>query len=154
MSDDVLSVIPTDPHWQPERAAGERAAALVTEPAPGHPDGVDAETDVDWYDTLTVVDCGQNLRRIGCPHCGSEIDRAWYEDLVEDHPEGFSALTFPVPCCATATSLNTLDYDWPCGFARFEIAVRNPERDWFTDEELTAVADVLGHPVRQTRAHI
>ncbi|MFW6692168.1 hypothetical protein [Streptomyces sp. MAR4 CNX-425] len=47
MSDDVLSVIPTDPRWQP------------------------AEIDVTWHDTLTVVDCGQNLQKIGCPHCGA-----------------------------------------------------------------------------------
>ncbi|MFF3420587.1 hypothetical protein ACFYW9_38905 [Streptomyces sp. NPDC002698] len=47
-----------------------------------------------------------------------------------------------------------LDYDWPCGFARFEIAVRNPERLWFSEDELTALGDRLGHPVKQIRAHI
>ncbi|MBV6697387.1 hypothetical protein [Kitasatospora aureofaciens] len=31
MSDDVLSVIPTDPSWQPAPAAAERAVALVAE---------------------------------------------------------------------------------------------------------------------------
>ncbi|MFF2511501.1 hypothetical protein [Streptomyces sp. NPDC058086] len=44
--------------------------------------------------------------------------------------------------------------DWPCGFARFEIAVWNPARLWFSDEELTVLGDALGHPVRQIRAHI
>lgn len=41
MSDDVLSIIPTDP--QPDRAAAERAAALAAELAPGLPDGVEVE---------------------------------------------------------------------------------------------------------------
>lgn len=68
--------------------------------------------------------------------------------------DGFATLAVVVPCCGTASSLDALDYDWPCGFARFEIAIRNPERAWFSDEELTAIGDALGHPVQQIRAHI
>jgi hypothetical protein len=40
------------------------------------------------------------------------------------------------------------------GVARFEIAIWNPERAWFNDEELTPIGEALGHPVRQVRAHI
>ncbi|MGW3816932.1 hypothetical protein [Streptomyces sp. NPDC005046] len=40
------------------------------------------------------------------------------------------------------------------GFARFEIAIWNPGRAWFSDEELTAIGDALGHPERQIRAYI
>ncbi|MFG2364252.1 hypothetical protein ACGFY3_21775 [Streptomyces mirabilis] len=155
MSDDVLSVIPTDPYWQPERAAADRTAALVADLAPGLPEGVDVEIDVDWYDTPAVVDCGQNLMRIRCPRCAASIDTQWWGDLLETHCEdGFGTLAIEVPCCGAATSLDALDYDWPCGFARFEIAVWNPERLWFSDEELTVLGDALGHPVRQIRAHI
>ncbi|WP_329256065.1 hypothetical protein OG223_32140 [Streptomyces sp. NBC_01478] len=162
MSDDVLSVIPTDPHWQPGPEAGERAAALVTRLVSDgrafadDPDADDdPEIDVDWYAIPTMVDCGGNLERIGCPHCGASIDRQWYADLVEHHPDGFPTLAVTAPCCAAATSLDALDHDWPCGFARFEIAVWNPGRViWFGDDELSAVAEALGHPVRQVRAHI
>jgi hypothetical protein len=162
MSEDVLSVIPTDPHWQPGRAAGERAAALVTRlssdlqaPADGLDADVDPRIDVDWYATPTVVDRGGNLERTGCPHCGAPIDREWYADLVERHADGFPTLAVTVPCRAGATSLDALDYDWPCGFARFESAVWNPGRVlWFGDDELSAVAEARGHPVRQIRAHI
>ncbi|WP_193789276.1 hypothetical protein [Streptantibioticus cattleyicolor] len=59
-----------------------------------------------------------------------------------------------VPCCGSAATLDALHYQWPLGFARFQIAVTNPERIWFTEEELAAVAHQLGHPVRQIRAHI
>ncbi|TGZ12514.1 hypothetical protein DV517_65980 [Streptomyces sp. S816] len=155
MSDDVLSIIPTDPWWQPERAAGERAGALAMDLASGLPDGVAAETEVTWYDTPTPVDCGGNLERIGCPRCGGSIDTEWWADLLEAHDEGgFATLDVAAPCCGAATSLDALDYDWPCGFARFEIAVWNPERDRFRRAELAAVAGALGHPVRQIRAHI
>ncbi|MFC1431382.1 hypothetical protein ACEZDB_12075 [Streptacidiphilus sp. N1-3] len=155
MSDNVLSVIPTDPYWQPDRIAGDRALAIVTALTPGAPDGIEVDIDMTWHDTVTVVDCGVNLERISCPHCNASIDTQWWSDLLEEHDEeGFATLDVDVPCCGASTSLDVLDYDWPCGFARFEIAVWNPERPWFSDEELTALSTALGHPVRQIRAHI
>ncbi|MGY5055132.1 hypothetical protein ACWDFR_13760 [Streptomyces sp. 900105755] len=155
MSDDVLSIIPTDPQWQPDRAAAERTASLTADLAPGLREGVEVEIDVIWNDTLTPVDCGDNLQRIGCPHCGASIDTEWYAGLLESHCEdGFATLAVEVPCCGATTSLAVLNYDWPCGFARFEIAIWNPERDWFSDEELATVGYTLGHPVKQIRAHI
>ncbi|WP_329139004.1 hypothetical protein OG552_32250 [Streptomyces sp. NBC_01476] len=156
MSDNVLSVIPTDPWWQPGREAAGRARDLVvTFVDPDAPSGVDVDTDVTWHDTVAVVDCGSNLERIGCPQCGAEIDTEWWRDLLDYRCEdGFSSLAAQVPCCGAETSLDALEYDWPCGFARFEIAVWNPGRLWFTSDELTALADALGHPVRQVMAHI
>ncbi|MEV5012224.1 hypothetical protein [Streptomyces sp. NPDC055692] len=40
------------------------------------------------------------------------------------------------------------------GFARFRIAVLNPNRGWLTDEELVSVANAFGHPLRQILAHM
>jgi hypothetical protein len=154
MSDDVLSIIPTDPSWQPDQDAADRAAALAADLAPGSLD-MDVEIDVTWHETLTVVDCGSNLEKITCPLCGAAIDTEWWAELLEAHcDDGFATLAIEVPCCGGRTSLDALDYDWPCGFARFEIAIWNPERAWFGDHELAALADALGHPVRQVRAHI
>ncbi|GAB3880709.1 hypothetical protein [Microbispora bryophytorum] len=155
MSDDILSIIPTDPYWQPARDAAERAAAIVADLAPGKPDGVDAEVDVEWHDNVAVIACGANLERIGCPHCGASIDTEWWHDLLETHSdEGFANLAVKTPCCGADSSLDALEYDWPCGFARFEIAVWNPQRAWFSDAELAVLGAALGHPVRQIRAHI
>jgi hypothetical protein len=47
-----------------------------------------------------------------------------------------------------------LAYEWPCGFASFEIAIWNPGRDWFSNDEMNALQDALGYPVRQVMAHI
>jgi hypothetical protein len=68
--------------------------------------------------------------------------------------EGFDNLIATVPCCGGQSSLNDLEYEWPCGFARFELALWNPGRGWLTEQELSAIAQALGHPVRQILAHI
>ncbi|MGX2998116.1 hypothetical protein JNUCC64_28275 [Streptomyces sp. JNUCC 64] len=154
MSDDVLSIVPTDHQWRPGRAAAERTAALAGDLAPGVPDGVEAEVEVLWHDALAPVGGGDGLERIGCPHCGASIDTEWYADLLDSHEDGFATLAVDVPCCSTATSLDVLDYGGPYGFARFEIAVWNPARDWFDKGELAALGDALGHPVKQVRTHV
>ena len=151
LSDNILSVIPTDPYWQPGRDAADRAAALAAELAPGDLTEVKAS----FHDTVTVVDCGANLSRIGCPGCGAEIDTGWWGDLLEERVDaGFDDLTVTVPCCGAATALPDLPYDWPCGFARFEIEIWNPDRDWFSEAEMAALAAALGHPVTQVLAHL
>ncbi|WP_327266578.1 hypothetical protein OG444_38810 [Streptomyces sp. NBC_01232] len=155
MSDDVLSIIPTDPQWQPGHEAVDRVVPLVEDLAPGGSDGVDVEIDVMWHDAMTAVECGGNLERIGCPLCRAAIDMEWWRDLLEAHgDEGFTTLAIEVPCCGGSTTLDALDYDWPCGFARFEIAVWNPGRPWFREDELEALAARLGHPVQQIRARV
>jgi hypothetical protein len=53
-------------------------------------------------------------------------------------------------------SLDTLHYDWPVGFARFEVCVRNPTRDSGYDlhaGELARMSTLLGCPVTQVLAH-
>ncbi|MFG2848790.1 hypothetical protein ACGF12_37415 [Kitasatospora sp. NPDC048296] len=152
MSDDVLSVIPTDPRWQPDPAAAARAVAVVAELV-REDDG--AEVEVSWHERTAVVDCGENLERIGCPHCGGTLGPHWWGELLEERAEDDAAtLAVTVPCCGADTTLDALEYDWPCGFARFEIEVWNPECLRFAEPELAAIGAALGHPVRQVRAHL
>jgi hypothetical protein len=55
--------------------------------------------------------------RIDCPHRGAPIDREGCGDLLAEHVGVLPTLGITNPCCATATSLDRLDYDWPYGFA-------------------------------------
>ena len=154
MSENVLSIIPTDPRWQPGQEQAERARRLLAEFAPD-PDRDNSDFKAEWHETITVVDCGGNLERITCPLCGATIDTEWWGDLLEERcDEGFDSLIATVPCCGGHASLNDLEYEWPCGFARFELALWNPGRGWLTDQELSSIAQALGHPVRQILAHI
>ncbi|AKN72588.1 hypothetical protein QR97_24990 [Streptomyces sp. PBH53] len=162
MSENVLSVIPTDPYWQPAPDAADRAAALVLELVSGsadddHADPDAVELDIDWHESLTPVDCGQYLTSIRCPHCNGPIDPEWYRNLLDacdERGDGLPTLDVTTPCCTTPTSLDRLDYDGPCGFARFEIATWNPQCSSLTSGELAAVGRALGHPVRQILARI
>lgn len=154
MSDDVLSVIPTDPRWQPDRGAAEAATAIVTGLVPDL-DRVTVEIKTSWHDVVTLVDCGENLERIGCPACGTDADLEWFVDLMEERYEtGFDDMSTRMSCCGAESSLDRLEFEWPCGFARFEIEVWNPPLIWFAEEDLARIAAALGHEVRQIRAHI
>ena len=65
MSENILSVIPTDPRWQPGREEGDRARALMARLA-AETDRPRLEPKAEWRDTITVADCGANLERIIC----------------------------------------------------------------------------------------
>ena len=158
MSDTILSVIPTDPRWQPDPTRAEHARSVVAGLLPLERCGLGFdEIKVTWHAQVAAVDCGENIQRISCPHCAAEIDIRWWSDLLEERVcsgENFDDLSATLPCCRVSASLTDLDYDWPCGFARFEIEIWNPDRDWFTGDELASIAQAIGHPVRQIMAHI
>lgn len=160
VSDDVLSVVPSDPHWQPDPATGHHVAELVK--SLSLVDGDGGWCEVDWHDDVALVDCGGNLARIGCPSCGRQLDDEWWRDLLEARHtsgSGLADLAVVVPCCGAATTLDALQYDWPVAFARFEIAVWNPSRTFGPGDgrldsvAVAAVEQALGHSIRQVRAH-
>lgn len=155
MSANILSVIPTDPRWQPATGAADRAVSLATRLAPASPGDPETRIKAKWLDTVTFVDCGENLERINCPECGRVIENEhWVKQMDLRFESGFEDLTLSVPCCGAQTTLDALVYEGPCGFARFEISIWEPGRDRFTDDELAALAEALGHSVRQVMAHI
>ncbi|MGW4698822.1 hypothetical protein [Streptomyces sp. NPDC004285] len=121
MSDNYLTVIPTDPYWQPSEDAADRAAVVLSGMLS---DDARRGLEAKWHDSVEVVHCFANLKRISCPRCGTALAPDWWGDAVSQcYDEGFSTLMVTVPCCDIETSLNELVYDWPMGFARFRIEV-------------------------------
>ncbi|MEV4412928.1 hypothetical protein [Catellatospora sp. NPDC049609] len=153
MSETYLSVIPTDATWQPALEAGHAADRVFARMVPDT-----EELDAKWHERIQLVEAGSNLAEIRCPSCAGQVDMDWWDDLVdaayEDEEEGWTGLDVAVPCCGVVVSLNDLRYDWPTGFARFELSARSPDRGWLTEEELAELAETLGHPVRQIMARI
>lgn len=154
VSDGYIRLIPTDLRWQPTPEAATAATAYVARlfVAPG--DDVE-RVEYEFYDHITLIDAGENTTRVTCPRCGSDIDVDWFFDLIEENGESFNELDVSVPCCNAIVSLDALHYDWPVGFARFEVSAMNPTRARYEldAQELAEVSAVLGHPVAQIIAH-
>jgi hypothetical protein len=89
------------------------------------------EIDVDVYEHVTLIDCGENLERITCPQCGAPIFIEWWSDWMDELAAGGweqADVDAPTrsPCCGGAVTVRSLDYEWPMGFARFTVDVWHP----------------------------
>ena len=145
MSDPRLVLIPTEPGWAPDDVTLRRAVRVLRELAPEAGDVRGAV-----HDAVVFVDAGGDSGGIDCPACGSELDPDWWADRMQRAArQNFTRLAVTPPCCSTRTTLNDLVYSWPAGFARTEIVARNPRRGRLTVQELSRVAGVLHHPVRE-----
>jgi hypothetical protein len=154
VSDGYIRLIPTDLDWQPTPEAAASAVAYVARLFSGPDDAVE-EVNYEFYDRATLIDAGENTTQITCSRCDEDISLEWFYDLVEENGESFDHLDVTVPCCGAVVSLDTLRYDWPVGFARFEVSAMNPIRAKYEldAEELANVAALLGHPIVQILAH-
>ncbi len=85
---------------------------------------------------------------ITCNVCGKPIAlEEWQEAMDAAYATQFEDLHFVTACCSSVTSLNSIVYEYPLGFARFQIAIRNPA-DGFTDELVDRLQQVLNMPLR------
>ena len=154
VSDFYIRLIPTDNQWQPAPESAAAATSYVAGLFSGPEDDVD-EVEHEFYDQITLIDAGENTTRMSCSNCAGDIDVHWFFDLVEENGERFDSLDVRVPCCGAIVALDSLRYDWPVGFARFEVCAMNPTRAKYELDaaELADVAALLGHPVTQILAH-
>ncbi|GAA2482654.1 hypothetical protein Ahu01nite_070990 [Winogradskya humida] len=154
VSDQYIRLIPTDRQWQPDPDAAAAAVRYVAGLFSGPQDDVE-EVEAEFYDQVTLVDAGENTTRVFCSQCGADIGVGWFFDLIEEQGEAFDSLDFEVPCCGAVAALDSHRYDWPVGFARFEVCAMNATRAGYELDgaELTEVASLLGHPVAQILAH-
>jgi hypothetical protein len=148
MSDNILKLIPTTPHYVPGAAAAHRARDLLSNYLPG----ID-EIDYEVTETIRFIDQGGNWERVLCPVCGTELDTVWWQEAMDTASQtGFTDLSVNLPCCYARSSLNDLQYEWPAGFARFVLKARNPRAD-LDDGELKSLEQVLKCKLRKIWAH-
>lgn len=148
MSDDYLRIIPLEPGHVPAPRAQKEAIALVKKLLPRA-----AEVRAILQDEVFFVDQGENLEEIRCPRCRATLAPEWWmTEMDRAGGADFSDLAVVVPCCGATTSLHDLDYDWPAGFARFVIQVREPGlAGWLDDAKVARLEKALGAKVRQIR---
>src|SRR2546423_660429 len=114
MSDNILSIIPADPGWQPTSEAADAAMAVLRRLVPQLDGFVTTEYRTTWHERVAAVDCGANLERIECPACQNGIDVEWWADLLaERFGIGFTNLAVTVPGCGAEVSLHDLRHDCP-----------------------------------------
>jgi hypothetical protein len=150
VSDDYIRLIPSSRNWQPLPEAAAAAEAYLAGLFSGPADSV-WDVSSQFYDQVTLIDAGGLTTHITCPRCGSDIT-PWCSGLLGEYRERTGTRTETVPCCGQTVPLDTLQYDAPVGFARFEVRAMNPARagQWELDTtELARLAGILGHPVTQ-----
>ncbi|MFF5263589.1 hypothetical protein ACFY4C_32075 [Actinomadura viridis] len=155
MSDFYIRLIPTDRDWQPTAVAATSAVAYVAALFSGPDDAVE-QVKHEFYDGVTLIDAGEYTTRITCSRCRRDISLDWLGDVVRGNGGvSFDHLDVTVPCCGAVVELDSLRYEEPIGFARFEVSAMNPTRAKYELDarELARLADLLGHRVAQILAH-
>lgn len=148
MSENFLRIIPLEAGHVPAQAARDKALALLRSLLPRA-----AEVRAILQDHLFFVDQGENLEEIRCPRCNATLVPEWWmTEMDRAGAAQFSDLSVVLPCCGASTSLHDLDYDWPAGFARFVLQVREPAlAGWLDDAAVARLEKVLGAKIRQIR---
>ena len=151
MSDDYIHIIPEEPGVVPEQPKQEAAVSYLRKIAP-RADEVSSSVS----DHLQFIHCGGNFGKICCRSCGAEIDmERWQDWMDQDYSDkGFTLMQHPMPCCGAQHTLHDLAYEWPQGFARFDVCATNPNIGKLSDEQRCQFEAILGFPVRAIYEHL
>lgn len=122
MSLTFAQLIPTDPLHMPTPKQRKAIAALL--------EATLAPLDISYAlkatKTPRLIDAGKNFDGVYCPHCNQELELAWWQQALDSARQTqFLDLATQTPCCGYRCSLNDLTYDWPQGFARFNIILND-----------------------------
>ena len=153
MSDNVLKLIPKDCNFIPDLSLHDSAADLLHQLLPNG-EMWQAET----YDTIQFIDQGTNFNDIICPCCHKksnldDLDDLW-NDICSETSSINSELKIEMPCCSNEIKVTDLAFDWPAGFARFELSIWNPETTRpLCPQILKKLEEHLGCELKEIWAH-
>lgn len=102
----------------------------------------------------TFIDCGENLEYIKCPLCEHKLTFDWWtKAMTTASKNNFENLAVNLPCCNKESSLNDLNYFFPCGFSKMEIDILNPANP-ISKEQLYQIESIFQKSIRVIDAHI
>jgi len=117
------------------------------------------------FDKLQFIDAGANLEAIVCPACGGRFPLDpytqndpgaawWYETQDVMASASIEKVQTTMPCCKATVPFTALEFEWPAGFAHFELSIWNPNiaRN-LSDAEMGKLEAILGCKLKQVRAH-
>ncbi len=151
MSENYLKLIPNNPQFVPAEDAQIQVVNLLERLLPY------ADERSVWVTSeIAFVDPGGNLNAVYCPNCGSELLASgwWQQAMDKAYANRFRDLSVQMPCCGTALSLDNLRYEWPAGFARSWIEIRNPGVIELTARQIKKIEKAFGCPLRVIWSHI
>ena len=149
MSDTFLRLVPNEPHWHPD----EPAATAAVEIARGLFLMAEHVT-VEYEEGVTFFDAGANTESVHCPFCAGDLEDWWGEAMNEAAASRFEDLSVTMPCCHRHTSLNDLRYVWPAAFGVCALTVVNPGVPSVASEQLRAIEQALGSPLKVIWQHL
>lgn len=156
MSDDYLKVFPAEPTHVPPSHLHQQAMGYLERLYPRD------EVEVRVYDVVTFIDQGGNFEAIICPSCGTrmtledDLESSWWHGLSDRLNEGPAELVSmsSIPCCGATVKAVDLLFDWPAGFARFELSVLNPNVSGdLSAAQLADLESILQCKLRHVWAH-
>jgi hypothetical protein len=84
----------------------------------------------------------------------ADTNTEWYYTEIDDRASAdFKGVSAEMPCCKQMVPLTTVKFDWPGGFARFELSIWNPEISNLSPQQLAEFESILGCKLLQVRAH-
>ncbi len=132
VSEDIEKFIPADLEYVPDPTSQEQAVAFLRGILPP-PYFSDTDIKATTNEHVEFVDQGANFERVVCPFCFTQLSIKWWHDAMDRAYEThFANLEVTTPCCDSRSSLNDLVYEWPAGFARFVLELREP---YYPDEQ-------------------
>lgn len=146
MSTEYLCIIPVDPDYVPTAELREAGLAAFKKMLPSA-ESVEAIV----HREIRFVDSGMRFELVACPICGSELDQIWWGDAMNTaEGKAFKNLSVKLPCCDAPSTLDSLHYKMPAGFARFLLQACEPKPGrYLTVDKLQALESLLDTPLKQ-----
>ena len=148
MSDSWLVFFPLEPTTQVDSGKLDEARAYLQ-----RQHSENEQVAVKSFPHVSFIDPGSNLEAIRCPFCQANLEDWWQDAMETAHQNKFANLSVDTPCCGKQTSLADLEYELPAGFARVELAIRDPNQTK-TEELGKALSQILGMPLKSLWRHI
>ena len=151
MSDNWIIVIPRDPNFIPPTDKITQAKLRFGQITP-NADGIEVIVEV----KPQFFDAGANFSSIACPSCSKKIPLDWWQERMNEdfEDDGFVLVQYRVPCCSQEHDLNSLEYDWNQGFAKFAIDAMNPGIAELEEADRKELENILGTPLKVIYQHI
>lgn len=143
MSDTYLCFVPHDPRWHPDGPAAAATMKVARELFP-----LAENVAVESEEGVTFFDAGANTESVHCPFCGSDLEEWWGDAMDQAAASRFEDLSVTTPCCQRPTSLNNLRYVWPAAFGVCALTVVNPGVTSLASEQLRAIEQAMGSPLK------